>query len=99
MFSENEGERRKRLEEPATKTSNLLNKLRTGPVGKPEKTNKRADSGDEKAEWSGVGSGLIMITKSNNRESEPPQTLKQSLDFQHIFGDNTTVDAKKQDGF
>ena len=46
------------------KTSNFLKGLKT------EKQVKRADSGDDKADWSNVGSGLLLLQKGS-RESEP----------------------------
>ena len=57
------------------KTSNFLKGLKT------EKQTKRADSGNDKADWSTVGSGLIMVHKGS-RESEP--------DFTNIFVDERT---------
>lgn len=79
-------------ESKRTKTSNFLKGLKND---KQAKQGKRADSSGDKADWSAVGSGLLIMQKGS-REIEP-EKIKQ-LNFTNMFGNehaSTAEPAKK----
>lgn len=59
-----------------------------------DKQAKRVESVDEHQDWNTVGSGLLVKHKLNTRDSEPQLTIKQSLDFQNIFNEPSTIASK-----